>query len=67
MVKSALPQVCDSLAFYSRLKETDAVGLNMSGLSLEMNGMLNSAVGAYSAALAHAPEKVGCWIGLQLY
>lgn len=51
VIKQSLPSATDSLVYYTREKESDVVGLNMAGLTLEMMKLYRSAVKAYQMAL----------------
>lgn len=51
-LKQALPTATDCTVFYTRAVEEDAVGLNMTGLTLEMMGLYQSATQAYEMAIS---------------
>ncbi|XP_045595970.2 superkiller complex protein 3 [Procambarus clarkii] len=51
VIKQSTPSSTDCMVFYSREREEDVVGLNMTGLMLEMMGLYQSAIKAYETAL----------------
>ncbi|XP_068245666.1 superkiller complex protein 3 [Palaemon carinicauda] len=51
VIEHSLPGAADSLVYYTREKETDVIALNMTGLTLEMMKLYQSAIKSYEMAL----------------
>ncbi|CAL4103319.1 unnamed protein product, partial [Meganyctiphanes norvegica] len=51
IVKQSVPTANDCMLFYTRTIESDVISLNMSGLTLEMSGLHQTAAEAYKMAL----------------